>query len=171
MVHQPLFSRFVCLAIQRSLAMILYRDVRLKPQDSAWISLDRRKVTGMLAGKPCRPSFPHKPGSPPPACHLREREFSKEKKSTIQSAKALEKLIAAPIPIRGKDRRWLSGGRAAAGPRGQDGLAPQDRRGLGPASPPPASGPGKTPSPAQPVPSALGATWDTSLRGGQRMRQ
>lgn len=60
------------------LAVTLYMDVRPKPQDPGVAFTLRRKVSGMLAGKPCRPSFPQ-PGSPPPSGHLRQQEGSKEK--------------------------------------------------------------------------------------------
>lgn len=64
----------------------------------------RKKMTAMLAGKPCRPSSapPPQAGLPSPFLAPFANKNYPEKKYTIQSAKASGKLIVAPIPGRGK---------------------------------------------------------------------
>lgn len=102
-------------------------------------------------GKTLQAKFPPQAGLPSPFLPPSRTRIiqRKKKKYTIQSAKASEKLIAAPIPIRGKARRRLSGWRAAACPQRQDGLTPREGRGLGPAA--------RLPAGINSFPSAAGA--------------
>lgn len=94
--------------------------------------------------------------------------IQRKSRQTIQSEKASEKLIVAPVPIRGKARRRLSGWRAAACPQRQDGLAPREGRGLGPDARLPA---GKNSFPSAASAFGPGRYLGRVPGGGQRMRQ